>query len=96
MKVLTKSLEDVDVEPIGEAGGLVLHQAICDPERFTVTHAKTGAAVFSKQRREVATAFFLRAAEWQEWQQGESLEDFQHLWARVMELRAEVLQTGEI
>jgi hypothetical protein len=92
MKVLTQSLEDVEITPLMEGGGLILHKALPPKEGFTVTHAKTGAALFSGQPREVAEEFFQQASGWPEWRQGELFEDFQYLRDRVMKLRAAVLQ----
>lgn len=89
MRVTLKNWGHASIVPIREEGGLVLHAAISPAAGFTVSHVKTGAALFSGQPREVAEEFFRQASTWPEWEQGKELLDFQFLRHRVMELRAE-------
>ena len=79
----------VDVTPLREAGGLMLHAAIGRASGFTVSHAKTGSSIFTGQPRDVAERFFNDASKWPEWEQGKSIGDFQCLRARVEALREE-------
>jgi hypothetical protein len=74
----------------------MLHPAIMNGRpvtgEFTVSHERTGLALFSNQTQAVAEHFFREACDWPEWGHITSKADAQFLKPRIEALRREALE----